>query len=108
MTIKRKTTITDKGTSEVSVKTEITQDNLRLMAFNKLMRQMPAKQRQFFKKHCKIVGFYPIYAPQGMFKAHETVLTLDQDQLDYLIRMAPEFRSQEEPQAKGEKIIVGG
>lgn len=106
--IRSKTTIENRGSRDVVVKTEVTQDNLRLMAFNKLMRQMPAKQRKFFKKHCKIVGFYPIYAPQGMFKPHETVLTLDQDQLDYLIKMAPEFRSQEEPLAKGERITVGG
>jgi len=87
------------------VSSHITQKNDALLLFNKWRRSLPPEERKKLK-HVKILGFYPQYAPTGMFQENVATIHMDPDQLDYMIREAPEFRAQDDPLAPGPKLTV--
>lgn len=105
--IQKEIRVQDQGCGEVKVSSHIVQKNDALAAFNQLRRNLPPEERKKLQ-NVKIVGFYPFYTPTGMFNENECTLTLDPDQLDYMIREAPEFRSEHDPIAPGKKLIIHG
>lgn len=92
---------------EVVISTHIVQKNHALAAFNQWRRSLPPQERQKMKD-VKIVGFYPVYCPQGMFEENISTIQLDPDQLSYMIREAPEFRSDEDPLAPKPRMMSHG
>jgi hypothetical protein len=98
------------GAKEFTVKQHVVQNNMDIMAFNKMLRALPPEQRKSFKKQTRLLAVIPFYAPKGMFQADETALgiTRDKDKLDYLLREAPEFRAVDDPLMRGGKITITG
>lgn len=105
--IRRQLKIEDQGCGEVKVSSHIVQKNDALAALAAWKRSLPPEERKKMK-HVKVVGFYPVYAPTGMFKANESTIMLDDDQLDHLIREAPEFRAEHDPLASKPRLVVNG
>lgn len=98
------------GATESTMRVDVRQDNTPVAMLAKFVRSLPPEQRGFFKE-CRIVGFYPVYMPEGMFQANEHLYSLDPDQLDYLVDNTPEFRVADDTGnnhlVTGRKIMVG-
>ena len=85
--IEHRITLTDE-----EIRTEATQDNLAILALNKLLRSLPREQRGFFKD-CRIAAVIPYFMPRGDFTADSHAMNLDTDQLDWLLARRPEFKA---------------
>lgn len=104
--------ITPQGDHECRLKVECTGTTADVEAVNAWLRSLPASQKPFFKE-CRLKAMIPLYLPVGDFQAQETALTLDEDQLDWMLKNHPEFSAHDDTAnnhlSTGGKIIsVGG
>lgn len=95
---------------DVTVKQHVVTNNMDLLQFAAMMRALPPEKRKGFFKECRVKAVIPMYLPKGMFNEHEHFghLLRDPDKLDYLLREAPEFRTVDDPCARGAKVVVHG
>ena len=101
--IEHRVTLTDD-----EIRAEATQDNLAVLALDKLLRSLPADQRGFFKD-CRIAAVIPYSLPRGNFKPNVHAMNMDREQLDWFLAKRPEFKAVDDTDnnalATGGKII---
>lgn len=84
--------ITDDA-GHVGVRNTIVTDTISVQQLAAMIRNMPKEQRESFGKQCRVVGVVPMYSPTGAFDTNFTVLKADRDQLDWLLKRFPEYRT---------------